>query len=664
MRRAGRWAAIVGSLALASALLLVCYGIILVDQALGRGARNATPRLLSAPFELRSGDRWSTRELAPVLALWGVRDVTPAMPVAGELARVADGLVVDGGGRAVPPGRISVRCRASGVQLADEAGRSVGVLQLPPRVIGVMDDGGSVCWPRPLAAIAPVLLTAVVDIEDRTFLAHAGVSVRGTLRAMWRNLEAGGVREGGSTITQQLARMVLLRPLRTVPRKLFEAFLATVMEVRYDKRTILESYLNRVYLGQDGSLEIHGVEAAAQRLFGTSAAALRLEEAALLAGLIAAPNRFDPFAFPEEARRRRKAVLQAMEREGHLGPGERQQAEAAPLPSSPHPLRWPPATAYAEVAARRVSSRTMDVATHLDPVVQAAVVAGCQAGLSRLEARHPRLRRPERPLEVAVAVVAADGRVLALAGGRAHRPGDFNRAVAARRPIGSLVKPFVVAAALQLGRTLDDEVDDAPIRLAVPGGEWAPRNSDGRFRGKVSVREALVHSLNVPMVRLGMEISLPRVEATLQQAGFTPPSGRPAILLGAFEASPLEVARAYTILLSGGVRREPAFLAGPPQAGSSVWPAWTSATVLEALTEVPRRGTAAALAPEVTGFLAAKTGTSDDLRDSWFVGLRRSMVTVVWVGFDDNRETGLYGASGALEVWRAIDASLPAIYRP
>lgn len=636
------------------------YGVSLVDGALrGGGQREICRRVRGAPLVIRSGEPWSVPWLSSVLALSGLQDVTPAAPLPGEFARLADGVVVHGGAGAVPAQPVTLRCRGGTV----EVGGPLATLQLPPAIVGTTDRAGVVHWPVDLARVAPVLLTAVVDVEDRTFLSHAGLSLRGVVRATWRNLRAGGVREGGSTITQQLAKILLLRPVRSVPRKLLEAVLATLIEYRYDKRTILQAYLDRVYLGQDGGLELRGVEAGAYRLFGKSASHLRLEEAALLAGLIAAPNRFDPFAFPDEARRRRSVVLRAMEREGHLTPADRQQAERAPLPRRPHRLRWPPAAAFVDLALARAAAGGADVATHLDPAVQAAVSDGCRAGLERLEARYSHLRRGGGPLQVAVAVVTADGRVVAVAGGREGRAGEFNRAAAARRPVGSLAKPFVVAAALLAGRGLDEEVEDAPVTVPVPGGAWSPQNNDGTFRGRVTVRDALVHSLNVPMVRLGMEVSLPRVEAVLRQVGFTVPAGRPAVLLGAFEATPLEVARAYATLLAGGVRPELAVTVADGKPGTQVLPPWVAGAVVEALVDVPRRGTAASLASSVSGWLAAKTGTTDERRDSWFVGLRRGLVAVVWVGFDDNRETGLYGATGALAVWQELDARLPPIYR-
>ncbi len=659
-----RWVAVLGGLAMASGALLVLYGVSLVDRALGGAGRPPCLRVTGAPWTLRRGEAWSPEWLGRVLDLQGLRDVTPAAPRVGEFSRHGQIVVVVGGPGAEPPGTVAVRCQAAGVSLEDAAGQPLSMLRLAPVTVGTTDADGVVRWPVSIAQVAPALLTAVVDIEDRTFLSHPGLSLRGLVRAGWRNLASGSVREGGSTITQQLAKNVLLRPVRSLPRKLLEAWLAALIDYRYDKRRILQAYLDRVYLGQDGGLQLHGVEAASHRLFGKRAAALNLEEAALVAGMIAAPNRFDPFTSPGEARRRRAAVLEAMVRAGHLAPADGRAAGEAPLPSVPHRLRWRAAASFVDLVVAEVPGAVGEVATHLEPSFQAAVAEGCAAGLRRIEAKYPHLVGRGAPLEVAVAVVAADGRVLATMGGRDPRPGDFNRAAAARRPVGSLAKPFVVAAALAAGRTLEDPLDDTPLHLPTPGGDWSPRNSDGTYRGRVSVREALVQSLNVPIVRLGMEVSLPSVEGTLSAVGFSPPRGRPAVLLGAFEASPLEVARAYATLLNAGLRPDLAFLATTPRRGRAALSPWVAQAVVEALSEVPRRGTASSLAPQLRGWLAAKTGTSDERRDSWFVGLRRGFVVTVWVGFDDNRETGLFGATGALEVWREIDARIPPAYRP
>jgi penicillin-binding protein 1B len=645
--------------------LFVVYGVSLVDRAMATELAVTGTRVVSAPLHLRAGQPWSLSDLRRVLRDRGVPEWTgQGDPRAGEFVVAGDRIVVAGGSTSGRGGTTVLRPTGSGLAIQDPGGGFAAELTLAPAVIGTVAAGDTVRWPVRLADVSPHLLTAVVDIEDRSFLSHAGLSLRGLLRAAVRDLAAGGVRQGGSTITQQLAKVILLRPARTVSRKVLEAWLAALIEYRYDKRTILAAYLNRAYLGQDGGWQIVGVEAGAQFYFGKRAGELAIEEAALLAGIIAAPNRFDPFAHPTAARGRRSDVLAAMVREGHLGPGEAARLSSAPLPRAARRLRWPPAAQYVEHVLA-AGSRGGLVRTGLDPAVQIAVREGCEAALSELEARFSGLRALARagdPLQVAVVAMAPDGRVLAVQGSRLGLPGEFNRALAARRQIGSLVKPFVVATALESERSMGDELDDEPISVPVSGGTWSPENSDGTYRGRVSVEEALIRSLNVPIVRLGLAVSVVKVTATLRGAGFSVAGSAPAILLGAFEATPIEVARAYAALLGGGL---PAVTFGDtaPPRGPASWPPAVAATVLAALEEVPRRGTAAALANGLEGRLACKTGTTDQRRDSWFVGVRPRIVVAVWAGTDDNRETGLFGATGALEVWREIDARLPEVWR-
>jgi penicillin-binding protein 1B len=303
--------------------------------------------------------------------------------------------------------------------------------------------------------------------------------------------------------------------------------------------------------------------------------------------------------------------------------------------------------------------------TTLAADVQTAVTTGCAAGLAGLEGRYAHLRELAAqgdPLQVAVICLAPDGRVLALQGSRAGAAGEFNRALAARRPIGSLVKPFTAAAAFQLGWSPDSLLDDSPLSVLVGKDVWQPRNSDGQFHGQITLREALVQSRNVPMVRLGLAVSLETVVATLQRAGLTP-AHAPASLLGAFGQSPLEVARAFAVLISGGRLPHVHFRDDEPPSYLPALHPTVAASVCGVLEDVARVGTAAALANTVRGPLAAKTGTTDERRDSWFVAVRPRIVTAVWIGTDGNRETGLFGATGAMEIWREIDRRMADVWR-
>lgn len=657
-RIALRWLAVLVGLGAGGVAILVVYGVRLVDTAMASPGRTGTI-VLARPLVLRRGQPWSSQELVGALEIRGFRNVswTPGRGeflAQGASLRLGPGICLD------QPSEVLAETGQAGVRLF--SGRSeVELLQIRAPIIGTTAAADIVRWPVPLDAMSSNLLTAVVDVEDHAFLSHAGLSLRGLVRAALRDLVAGGVRQGGSTITQQLAKILMLRPARTVTRKVMESWLATLIDFRYSKREILESYLNRIYLGQDGGWQIQGVGAASVFYFGKRASDLELDEAALLAGLIAAPNRYDPFSHPEAALTRRVVVLHAMAREGHLDGAATETLAARPLPRAPRRLRWPPAGQAVE-AILAVGRGARELSSSVDADVATAVWTGVAAGLEVIEKRTPRLRELARqgdPLQVAVVALGIDGRILAITGSRSGQPGEFNRAIDARRPIGSLVKPFVAALALERGWTAESPVEDSPLRIQVGSEAWEPQNSDGEFRGEISLGEALALSRNVPMVRVGLDVGVPRVADGLRALGFTIDRPNPAILLGAFEASPVQVARAYASLLGKG--QLPALSWTLPDSGSisTVFDPRAAEGVLAMLEEVPRRGTAAALAGGVEGWLAAKTGTTDERRDSWFVGLRPTHVMVVWVGTDGNAQTGLFGATGALEIWRAIDARLP-----
>lgn len=658
-----RWLAVLVGLGCGGTAILVIYGVRLVDAAMANPGRSGVA-VLGAPLRLSRGEPWTGADLRSALLRRGVRQVAWS-PGQGEMAVDGARLVLGPGLCLEQAAAVTVEIGGAGIRLGS-AGRDVGVVTVRGPVIGTVATGDVVRWPIPLAEVSPNLLTAVVDVEDRTFLTHAGLSFRGLVRAAVRDLVAGGVRQGGSTITQQLAKVLMLRPSRTFPRKVLEAWLAALLDFRYSKHEILEAYLNRIYLGQDGGWQIHGVAPAASFYFGKRSSELEIDEAALLAGIIAAPNRYDPFAHPEAALARRRVVLQAMVREGHLDARAADLLAARPLPQTPRRLRWPPAGQALELILAELHAEKREVASSLDPDFQAALVEAVPVAFDRLEAASLRLRELTRTgdrLQVAAVVLATDGRVLALVGSRSGSPGEFNRASAAMRPIGSLVKPFVAAMAVERGWTPDSQLDDSPLKVQVGPQLWEPRNSDGEYRGTLTLAEALVLSRNVPMVRLGLAVGVREVAEGLRALGFAVERPHPAILLGAFEATPLQVARAYAALAGQGRLPSPTWRQQSIDGGAVVIGPEAAATVVAVLEDVPRRGTAASLASRVEGWLAGKTGTTDERRDSWFVALRQGYVTVVWVGTDGNAQTGLYGATGALEVWKEIDLRIPRARR-
>lgn len=651
-----RWLLLFCLLAVASGLLLLGWGLALVRARMEHAlAAGGSPRVFASPGVLRSGDPWRAEELGSFFVAHGLPPRPCSKPQPYSVCQTGNSFVL-GPGLAAPFGEVVVRAGRSGLEVADASAKALGEVVLPPRLLALLPEADTVQWPVALEQVSAHLINSVVDLEDRGFLTHPGLSLRGVLRATVANLTTGGVRQGGSTITQQVVKVLLLRPERRMSRKLLEAYLASLLEYRYSKRQILEVYLNHVYFGQDGGVSVVGVEAASRFYFGKPARFLSLHEAALLAGIIAAPNRFNPFLHPQAAKARRGQALEAMVREGHVRQEQTKEAGWSPLPVAPWSLRWEAAAHFLDLVRGREGTTT------LDPVVQEAVRVGVSASLARLLVQRPGLGEGSGdPLQVAVVVVGDDGRVLALQGSRQPKPGELNRALAAKRPIGSLVKPFVVARALEEGWTPESLLLDEPLALPVGDQVWTPQNHDNRFRGAITVREALVHSVNVPMVRLGLSLGLAKVTSTLRELGLAPP-GTPAQLLGAVEATPLEVARAFTPFLAQGRLVEP-WATGPGKGGPRVFSPEAVAEVRGVLEEVVERGTAAGFASLCGRPLAGKTGTTDNRRDSWFVALRPRLLAVVWVGTDRNRETGLYGATGAGVVWQEIDRRLPAVYK-
>lgn len=531
--------------------------------------------------------------------------------------------------------------------------------------------------PVALDSLPPHLVDAVLLLEDQRFFEHAGIDLWRVGGAALANLRAAGIAQGGSTITQQLVRTVALSRAQSFVRKVREAAGALWIERRFDKRTLLAAYLNEVYLAQDGHVAIHGVEAAAQHVFGKPAASLDLAESALLAGMIQAPSRYAPARNPDAARARRHAVLERLRRAGRVDPGAATVADAQPLVSADRASRRPRADFALDFVRRRVSAEIgadavarggVTIEATLDERLQALAEAAVERGVARIEGQ---LARDGRRVEAAlVAIDPASGALRAWVGGRDFARAPFDRAAFARRQPGSTFKPFVLLAAIARPDrrtprfTLASRIEDAPLTVAMPRGPaWTPRNPDGHFRGDVTLRYAIEQSLNAPFARLGMRVGLERVAATARALGV---EGRlapvPSLSLGAFETSPLSLTRAYATLAAGGVRH-PLRVAGavrdaegrsllaeaaPPQAVVSPAEAFV---VTAALRGAANQGSASPL--RLAGFLgdvAMKTGTSDGFRDAWAVGYTPELAIGVWVGTDDARSIERSGAEAALPI--------------
>jgi penicillin-binding protein 1B len=520
---------------------------------------------------------------------------------------------------------------------------------------------------------------AVEVVEDHRFRRHHGIDVVGIGRALAANVRAGRVVQGGSTITQQLAKNLYGPGERTLRRKLFEAVASVALELHYDKGTILEAYLNEVYLGQLGPVAISGVGDASRFFFGAHVWDLDLSRSALLAGMIRNPGRYNPRRHPGDARERRDLVLRLMHQHGMIEESRLDQALAAPIDvidPSLATVRFPwiedyLAGAIAPAAPEAVPSGAgYSIFTTFDPRVQNAARGALEAGLEQLERRVG--RGAGDPLEGAIVVLRpADGAVLALVGGRDYRRSQYNRATHARRSPGSTFKPFVFLAGLDRARrdpdfefTAATVLDDSPLQIRAGGKLWNPANYDRRYRGAVTVRDALEQSINVPTARAALQVGLPDVVAAAHRCGIDSElEAIPALALGAEEVTPLELATAYATLANGGWRVRPHGLEalidreGVPYDPAVPRPERVMEPelvylVTNLLEGVFARGTARSAARlGFSGVAAGKTGSSDGLRDAWFVGYTPDLLALVWVGYDDNRPVGLTGGTAALPIW-------------
>jgi len=531
--------------------------------------------------------------------------------------------------------------------------------------------------------LPPLMVATLLAVEDRDFYGHWGVDPWAIARAMWRNLRAGGVVEGGSTLTQQLVKNFYLTDERTLVRKGNEALMAALLELHYTKDEILEAYANEIFLGQDGNRAIHGFGLASRFYFNRPLDALGIAETALLVALIKGPSYYDPRRQPERARARRDLIIDTLQQQGVIGAEQATAAKKAPLgvsgkggrPAGAYP-------AYIQLVRRQLQrdyreedlqSEGLLIFTTLDPLIQAASEEALTKRVPELEkSRGFKVGTLE---SAAVVASSAQGEVLALVGGRDPAYAGFNRALEAVRPIGSLIKPVIYLTALSDPEhySLVTTLSDTPVSLRAGDGKlWQPHNYDRKTRGPVPLYKALAKSYNLATVNLGLELGVKEVAETLANLGVQRSvDAVPAMLLGSVSLTPVEVAQVYQTLGAGGFRaplraiREVLDASGKPlnRYPLVVAPAASAASVYLttwAMQQVVQQGTAASLKKRLTGGLtvAGKTGTTNGLRDSWFAGFSGDKVAVVWVGRDDNKPTKLTGASGALRIWGDIMTSV------
>ncbi|MDV5034907.1 penicillin-binding protein 1B [Vibrio diabolicus] len=554
-----------------------------------------------------------------------------------------------------------------------ESRGDLGYLRLEPKMLGMLEkdqDEQRLFLRRD--QFPEILVDALLATEDRDFYQHDGVSPLAIARAMVANIKAGRTVQGGSTLTQQLAKNLFLTRDKTLWRKVREAYIALILDYRYSKDRILEAYLNEVYLGQSGGEAIHGFGLASRYYFGQPIQELRIDQLAMLVGMVKGPSYYNPIRYPERTKERRDLVLRLLMQQNMLTSEQYEQAVSRSLDTQSKPRIASRQPAYfqqlsielKEKVGERFKAETgLRVFTSLDPVSQSKMEQAIAKKIPELA------KRGGKELEAAaVAVDRHSGEIRAMVGGKRVGYEGFNRALNASRPIGSLVKPAIYLTALEqpekynLGTTLHD----TPLSLkSSKGNVWTPRNYDRKYRGDVPLYIALAKSLNVPTVRLGMALGIPEVSDTLERLGVNKDEIRPvpSMFLGSFSLTPFEVAQMYQTLTNSGKRAKLTALRSVmdmegnvlyqslPRSSRAVdeQAAWLTTYAMK---QGVAQGTGRFLQSQFGwAALAGKTGTSNDNRDSWFVGVDGREVTTIWLGRDDNKPVHLTGSSGALRVY-------------
>ncbi len=535
-----------------------------------------------------------------------------------------------------------------------------------------------------LADAPELLIQILLLIEDRNFYSHVGIRPTAILRAALANLRAGKTVQGGSTLTQQLVKNIFLSSEQTLIRKANEAIMAMLLEYHYSKDEILETYLNEVYLGQDGKRAIHGFAMASRFYFGRDLGELEPDQLALLVGIVRGASYYNPRHQPERAVSRRNQILDTLASAQVIIPDQDDLLKKKPLAVTPEsPSGVTPYPAFLELVRRQLArdykdedlrSEGLSIFTTLDPVIQHKAEASLTGELAAIEKR--RGGKNKNTLQGALVIASVDqGEVVAVVGDRSSRQAGFNRALDMKRPIGSIVKPAVYLTALAQPQSYNllTTIFDTPLTVPIAGGkDWQPQNYDHISHGPLPLMQGLIHSYNLATVQLGMTLGLDAVVGTLKNLGVQEEiRPYPSLLLGAVELPPIEVLQMYQTIAAGGYQTPlRAILAVTDQHNTTLqrYPLTVQQTVdpgavfclTNALQAITTSGTASSLQRLLPQGLtvAGKTGTTDNLRDSWFAGFSGMHVAVAWVGRDDNTPTGLTGATGALGVWAATMAGI------
>lgn len=584
------------------------------------------------------------------------------------------------------PVHISIRGGVIASMARRDSGQELPILELEPEVL--MRYFGKERELRQVVEISEMpkdLQHAVMAAEDGRFYSHYGIDPRGILRAVFTNLRHGAIRQGGSTLTQQLAKNYFLTSERTFTRKINELFIAVAIELKYGKDEILGLYLNEIYFGQKGSASINGAGEAAKFYFNKRVQDLTLAESATLAGLIKGPNLYSPYKNIEKCRTRRNAVLAAMHKNGWITDRELKKATNAPIKVSgfetysrkaPYFLDYVSAQLKELYPSTTLTSMGFSVYTTLDTQVQLAAERALTKGLERLEAQNPKLKRsnPEERLQGAVVVLQPrTGNILAMVGGRDYGVSQFNRAIQAKRQPGSCFKPIV--ASLLLNKfTPSDILSNEPVEYIVDDKTWTPKNfsEDDNGRSQLSVRDMLRLSNNRAAVDMMVRGGLDFVAKQVRKFQFsTPIPPWPSMVLGASEVVPMELARAYAVFASDGIEPYPLslkdvvdeqgeFLMGRHMEVDPVLSPGEAFLITSMLQSAVKEGTGRSLARYGINFpVAGKTGTTSNYRDAWFVGYTPDLIALVWVGYDNNDPLHVTGSSAALPIWADLVTSIP-----
>ena len=638
----------------------------IIDARLASGYLTSRPGLYAAPRVLQAGQKYTVEKLLTTLRRAGYVESQGSGVWSGSFT--ANGSVVE-----IRPNRSSrsqpgvVRVTFEGEQIAELRGDGVALesFTLEPEILS--NDLSSKAGKREILTyneIPPVLVQAILSIEDRRFFEHSGVDLSGLMRALIRNAGDERLGQGGSTITQQLVKNTYLSPEKTFQRKYAEAMLSLSLERRLSKSDILALYCNEIYLGQRGAASVRGVREAARVFYGKELNQISLAEAATLAGMIQSPARYSPVRHPEAAQARRNVVLALMRQNGWITAEQLAAASAEPVVLAPDRSLDNSLAPYFVDYVNRIAQSQFETSGESERIYTTIDLALQQIAEQALKRQMDRLDkvyagREGKPQAALVALDPRTGHVLAMVGGRSYAESQLNRATDARRQPGSTFKPFVYAAALEDGMSPVRMFVDAPREFVYDRNRtYRPANYGGGYSMReVTLRTGLVKSLNVVTVDVALQTGLARIANLATRFGLPKPERYPALALGTEEVTPLQMAAAYAVFVNGGLRVEPkviASLSEPPGTHSltsedQVISPTTSYMITNMLAAVIERGTARKARGAVPGTaIAGKTGTS---RDGWFVGYSPNLVCAVWIGFDDNSQLGLTGAEAALPAW-------------